>query len=194
MRRASFILGALAVVGSANAVVVNYTNAVDWQTAVDTYSSISFTSFGAGTALTNQYAGVGVLFDGNTTITAQAPPIFVDGKGIDVNNGSSGAINITFTHDMTAFATDFPGAAHYDLFEGNTLVGSSDNYGGSGTGFFGGVVSSVAFNKVAVTDWFDNVVFVDNIHYSNAVVPEPASMIALGVGLVAVIRRRRRSK
>lgn len=191
MKKLLFGFVTAAVASASQAVVFNYTDAISWQTAVDTYQSISFTSLADGTALTNQYAGAGVNFNGTTFITAIAPPIFEDGKGIWQQN-QFGPIEISFTGLRTAFATDFPGAAQYDLYNGATLVGSSNAFGSAGTGFFGGVVSTVAFNRVLVKDWADDLVFVDNIHYGNAAVPEPASMIALGLGVSALVARKRR--
>lgn len=191
MKRLLFGIAAVAVAAASQAAVINYTDAISWQTAVDTYQSISFTSLANGTSLTNQYAGAGVTFNGSTFILDSSAPVFEDGKGI-WQNGNAGSIEINFTGLRTAFATDYPGAAQYDLYNGATLVGSSNNFGGAGTGFFGGVVSTVAFNRVLVKDWVDDFVFVDNIHYGNAAVPEPASMIAMGLGLSALIARKRR--
>jgi hypothetical protein len=60
--------------------------------------------------------------------------------------------------------------------------------GGGGWGWFSGVVSSIAFDRIQLSD-FDEQVFVDNMYFST--IPGPAGLAVLGLaGLLRGCRRR----
>ncbi len=96
--------------------------------------------------------------------------------------------------NINAIGAEFPGAMTIDLYDGDTLVGTSADFAGSGTGFFGGV-SGISFNKAVLRDWVDDTVYIDNLHFgtSGATIPAPGAVLlgTLGAGLVGWLRRRR---
>jgi hypothetical protein len=79
------------------------------------------------------------------------------------------------------------------LYSGATLLDISSQFAGVGSGFFGGAVST-PFDRVVLIDWFDDVVFIDNLHFGNAVVPIPAAIWLFGSGLLGMVGIARRKK
>ena len=167
--------------------LTNHTNLVSYNAAVGPHTVIDFTDLAPGTTLSNQYAGLAVTFtDGDDQILSSIYFV-VDGIGVAGN----GRIHLTFSSYMDHIGAEFPGALVIDLYDGTTLIGTSDNFAGSGTGFFGGV-SDVSFNKVVLRDWFDDTVFTDNLHFGR-VIPAPGAILlgSIGLGVVSWLRRRR---
>ena len=107
-----------------------------------------------------------------------------------------GHFELSFASSIFSLGFDFPGALVIELYDGATLVGTSDNFGSSGAGFFGGVLSTVAFNRAIVFDHCCAAVFADDMHFGAGVrvVPEPSTAALLGFALAALsfLRRRRR--
>jgi hypothetical protein len=182
--RTSTILGAMSIAllaGSASAAITSYTVKGNWLTDIGTIpTTITFTEVPTGTVLGNQYPDL-TFTDGNDTVVNNGA--FVN-DGIGVNG--NGRIDITFDFFLNAVGVDFPGAMTLDLYSGGTLIGSSIDFAGSGTGFFGGVISDDAFDRVVIRDWVDDSVFIDDFHY----VPAPASAVFVGLGALAARRRR----
>lgn len=182
--RTSTILGAMSVAllaGSASAAITSYSVKADWLTDIGTTpTTITFTEVPTGTVLGNQYPDL-TFTDGNDTVISNGA-FLNDGIGVD----GSGRIDITFDFFLNAVGADFPGAMTLDLYSGGTLIGSSIDFAGSGAGFFGGVISDTAFDRVVIRDWFDDTVFIDDFHY----VPAPATAAMLGLGALAMRRRR----
>jgi|SaaInl4_150m_RNA_FD_contig_121_123679_length_698_multi_2_in_0_out_0_1 hypothetical protein len=182
---------------SANAAFVDYTDRADYlnQVAAESMSltMIDFTGLAAGTTLTNQYAGLDVMFDGSDTIVNNTA--FVeDGWGVyDI-----GTIELMFIAPMTHVGADFPGTLAIDLYQGTTLVASSADFGSTGTGFFGGRLTDDSFfDRVILSDWNGPVASIDTLYFGGvvgSVVPEPASLSLLGIGLAGMAIRRIRRK
>jgi hypothetical protein len=55
-------------------------------------------------------------------------------------------------------------------------VGESTNFGGSGPGYFGGVVSDLPFDRAVLSDWLYGDVYIDNLHVA---VPESGPRLAI---------------
>jgi hypothetical protein len=191
MRRVLVISIAFGVAASSQAQVTNFTDFTAWTTATDYSQEITFASLGFNVVVTNQYAAVGVSFLDAVTFGSAH---FGDGIGI-FNQGGTAPIEVDFANPTTAFGTDLIVGAQYALFDGTTLVGTSNQFGSNTFAeTFGGVVSTQAFNRVVISNWaIAATPSVDNIHWGAASVPEPMSMFALCAGIGALVARRRKA-
>jgi hypothetical protein len=123
-------------------------------------TTITFTEVPVGTIVTTEFAGLGAVFtDGNDTTLAN--PAFVeDGIGVDGN----GRVTVQLSQPANAIGSNFPGALTIELYDaGGSLIYTSTDFAGSGTGFFGGVISDTPFASVVFRDWVDDLVFLDDI-------------------------------
>lgn len=191
---AAVLAVALSSTVGAQAAIVSYTSKVDYLAAAGSQTEIDFTDLPDGTVLGSQYAAQGVSFTDGDDRVDTAPALFSDGRGFFDGSGRAASVTMVFSSLITSFGVDFPGAAAFDLFDGSSLVGSSANFGGSGTGFFGGVVSTVGFNRVVMRDWAFPEGFYDNITFGSGggTVPEPSTLLLAGAALVALGSRARR--
>lgn len=174
----------------AQAAPIEFTNQATWAAAAGGVSAITFVGLADGVVVTNQFSGVGVAFtDGNDTVLSSVNFV-TDTKGID----AKGSTTLQFGSTQSVIGFDFPGALHLDLFLGAALVYSSSNFAGSGAGFFAGITGA-AFDRVVVTDWVDQLAFIDNIYIGRAPIPEPETYALMlgGLGLVGWMARRRRN-
>jgi PEP-CTERM motif len=106
------------------------------------------------------------------------------------NESRLAPIVLQFTKPVRSLGIDFPGILRVELFSGDTSLGSSDHFGSSGPGHFGGVVSDLSFDRAVISrDWLDEAVYIDNLYV--APVPEPSTwaLLALSSGLVWFLRR-----
>lgn len=141
-----------------------YTDRASWEAAAGPSSTANFTGFADGTPITNQYSSLGMLFtQGNDTVLSTGAFV-VDGKGVQCN----GDMEIQFAAPVSSIGADFPGALQITLYSGASLVYSSSNFAGSGSGFFAGLVSSTPFDRAVIKDWFDQQAYVDNVSVGGA--------------------------
>jgi hypothetical protein len=168
--------------------VTVYTNKQQWETAVGSFSSITFTGFPEFTIITNQFEHLGIVFsDGDDSIdfSASFPS---DGHGLVSNEvGTPGTIGITATGDLHAFGFDFIGYLQVDLLNEGSLLFSSSSYHADFAPFFG-VVSTDPFDEIFARDWHDGTVALDNIHFGPPI-PAPHTFVLLGAGLLLSPRR-----
>jgi hypothetical protein len=169
--------------------VENFTSLAAYNMAVGPHTVIDFTDLASDTILSDQYAGLGVLFTDGDDRVAGDPAFVADGKGV---NGF-GRIDLTFTIPVNTIGAEFPGSLVIDLYDESTLVATSDEFGGAGTGFFGGV-SGVSFNRAVLRDPVDDRAFIDNLHFGfvSPVIPAPGALVlgTFGVALAGWLRGR----
>jgi hypothetical protein len=142
-----------------------------------TFSEASTGTGGPGWRLISVWTGFGRQLTDNAgisdiTVAFNAPMLMV---GLDVGIG--------------------PGSYQVDFLNGNTVVGSvSGNTPTNGDHFFAGWQHAAGITSVHITEPSGENGFVgglDNVRYD--AVPEPASIAALGLGAMALIRRRKRA-
>ena len=138
-----------------------------------------------------------VVIDGGPGVTNNIAPPNVVSVGND-----SGVLAITFPSLISQFGYGFaiesfgvnPASTTISLFDGAVPVGSL-SYGGAPdpmfTGGFAGIQSTLAFNRAELT--FNSAVApafaVDNIRTSSNTVPEPGTLLLVGAGIGAIVRR-----
>lgn len=143
-----------------------------------TFSESSTGSGGPGWRLISVWAGFGRQLTDNAGISkitlAFNTPMFKVGMDVGIF-GNSGRYDVAFMN-------------------GNTVVGTVSGTGsGVDSHFFAGWMSGGGITGVIITEPSGEnglVGGIDNVRYD--VVPEPATMIALGAGIAGLIARRRR--
>jgi len=178
---------------TADALIFNYTDLTTYLAAAGPQLGISFSEVPPLTFLGAQYAGQGVTFTEGDDLTLSSSSFVVDGFGAQ---GTNNFFDISFGSATYSAGFDYPGALRIDLYQGASFLGSSDDFGGVGGGFFGGVVSTTPFDRIVVTDWYVADVYIDEMYYGGvgAVVPEPSSLVLLGCGLAGLAGFRVRRK
>ena len=171
--RATLFSSAIALMAiSVCAAPIEYTDLSTFNAAAGAHTILTFTGLAGGTIITSQFAGQGVTFTDGDDRAALNGAFITDGAGVDAN----GSISLAFSGLRDSIGAEYPGGLQFQLFQGATLVYTSSQFGGSGTGFFAGV-TGVTFDHAVISDWVDSAVFVDNLHFSGQVsgVPEPST-------------------
>ncbi len=143
------------------ALTTEYTDYATWLAAISCDPAENrYADLGAGVTVTAQYAGVGATYtDGNDVTYAYASS--TDGMILE----GFGRVNISFSVPVCVIGVNFPGALRIVGYSGATVVLTSSDFAGSGTGFFGGVISDTPFDRVELIDWFDEAVYIDDVYY-----------------------------
>ena len=111
-----------------------------------------------------------------------------DGWGL---NGSFDESTIEFDAPMTTIAMDFPGTLRIQLFSNDQLIYTSPLLGSGGTGFFRGLISTEAFDKVHIDDPLSGL-FIDNLYFGPPIPAPPALALIAAAALLGQTRRRSR--
>jgi hypothetical protein len=169
-------VASLAILQHASASVTLYEEYSTWTAASGPFTTVTFNEVPHPSILTNQYQDLGILF---TSADPDVAGFFSNASDQAAVNGLD-VIEITFAAPINEFAWLHPDATRIKLFSGDDLVYQSTYLGGSGWGWFSGLTSSVAFDRIQLND-FDqpNSVFVDNIYFSTIPAPGGAALIWL---------------
>ena len=166
--------------------VIEFRDKDEWIAAVGDYTTIDFTGFAEGTYITDQYADLGILFtDGDDWIHRSQS--YHDGAGLTSGNYPE-LIETAFWEAQAWLAVDYPGDVQFDLYSGSELIYTASFYAG-GAGNFGGVLSTVPFDRVVISDPVDGFVYIDDLHFG---VPGPSTIAAMG--MLCFLSRRNRKR
>ncbi|MDY7110197.1 MAG: hypothetical protein SYC29_16320 [Planctomycetota bacterium] len=168
--------------------ITEYDDKDEWEAAAGSWSTADFTGFEMGTPIDEQYAYLGVHFvDGYDFVLCCDYETFPqDGAGLDGNE----YVDLVFDAPMSSIAADFPGAIGFDLyFEGEPFYTSSE-FGGGGLGNFGGLVSTVPFDRAVIWQYGTHPnVTLDDLHFGPPI-PAPSPFCIISAALLAPRRRR----
>jgi hypothetical protein len=180
-------VASLGILPQAGASVTLYDAYDAWTAASGPFTTVTFNEVPHPSILTSQYQDLGILF---TSADPDVAGFFSGASDQAAVNGLS-VIEITFAAPIGAFAWLHPGATRIKLFSGDDLIYSSNYEGGSGWGWFTGVSSATAFDRIQLNDFgaFGDDVFVDNIYFST--IPGPAGAALIGLAVLLGRSRRR---
>jgi hypothetical protein len=164
----------------------------EWWDAVGDVTTIDFTDYPHGTIISDQYADIGVNFEGQNNGIMESSVFINDGFGLRGWGGTW----VHFDEPMNWISADFPGTLLFALFYNDNLIYESFELGGTGTGNFAGLISDKQFDSVylfrlIITDPSDNTVYIDDLHFGALTVPAPGVLSVLAFALFANRRRRR---
>jgi hypothetical protein len=171
--------------------IVEYRDKGEWEAAAGSWSTADFTGFPMGTPITEQYAHLGVHFvDGYdfVVLDPEYTTFLNDGAGLDGNE----LVDLIFDAPMYWIAADFPGFLGFDLYFKGEFFYKSSEFGASGVGNFGGVVSTEPFDRAVLWEYgtYPNV-NVDDLHFGPPI-PAPPALPLVGAALLAPRRRHTR--
>jgi hypothetical protein len=196
MSRMKFIVS-IALVGSsstsAHASIVTYTNQSAWEVATGSSTYIGFNEYAVGTIITDQYQALGVTFtDGDDKIVSGDAGIFpVDGRGLRGYWGQFGfhkPITAVFDAPRYSVAAHFSSGSIIQLYLGSQFVGQTGIFTPAFTGPFGGITSTVPFDRVVLDN--GSTIGIDSLFFGSAV-PGPGGFGALALASVCLRGRRR---
>lgn len=163
------------------AIISEFTDLPTYNAAVGPHTTIHFNDkIPGGAIITGQYLGEGATFNDGDDLIHFDSNFITDGVGL---NGS-GRIDISFSSLINHIGVEFPGALRIELYLGGSLLDTSSQFAGQGTGFFGGLIST-PFDRVVLIDWVDNKVFIDNVHIG-ATIPIPPALWLFASGLLGL--------
>ncbi len=182
-----FVSSVLACSLAASADVVEFHDRAEWEAAVGSFTTIDFILPPSGTPISDQYSDLGVHF-GEWIFSHNSGSYQNDGWGIH------GAVDGAWVHFDTPqhwVGLDHPGTTNIELYRDGELIHTTGTFGSSGAGFFGGVMSSVAFDEIYIfRHGPNNFVFIDDLHFG-AMVPGPGGLALLALAGAFTARRRR---
>jgi PEP-CTERM motif len=162
--------------------------------AVLTFSEVALAS---GTSLTNQFAAFGVTFLGGAYYDPQPGGFFPTVAAGNFSAGGSPPVGLTnpftiiFTAPVGGAAFQFitnPGSTTFTARLGGVSVESFVAATSTAQLFYG--FQGITFDNILINVSTDNnAALFDNIQTGSAV-PEPTTMILIGTGVLAALRRR----
>jgi hypothetical protein len=164
--------------------IVEYRDKGEWEVAAGSWSTADFTGFPMGTPIDEQYARLGVHFVDGYDFVVLGSSFPNDGAGLDGNE----LVDLVFDAPMYWIAADFPGMLTIDLYYDGEFFYRSSFFGGSGVGWFGGLISTAPFDRAVIWDYDDNVAM-DDLHFGPPI-PAPSAVFIVGAALLAGRRWR----
>jgi hypothetical protein len=182
-----------AIAVPASGAIVHYTNQEEWEAANAGHTFIDFQGFPGGTNITDQYAPLGVSFVGGSEWVSNNWSKFpIDGWGL--TGGFQGAtpliITAQFDAPRTAIGVNFLSGMQFTLFLGDAMIGTSATFVQFDTGNFGGIISTLPFDKVTFKNPASGGSDIDNLFFG-AAIPAPASLVLFALLGMSAARRRR---
>ena len=125
-------------------------------------TELTFSDQSAGTIITTQYAGTaGVTFGGSSAMVLSTTA-FSDRFGLYCD--CKAGVTLTFSTPQTALGVVYAGGMLISLLDASgTILSATSLEGGSGSGYFLGVISATAFTSAVLQDTGDNTLAIDSV-------------------------------
>ena len=140
-----------------------YTSRADFLSAAGgELTELTFSDQTAGTIITTQYAGsAGVTF-GGSSVMVLSTTAFSDRFGLYCD--CKAGVTLTFASPQTALGVEHAGGMLISLLDASGVILSTTALeGGSGSGYFLGVISATAFSAAVLQDTGDNKLAIDTL-------------------------------
>lgn len=194
MKKVIVLAALTALVGAAQAQIFN--NAAAFQTAINNDPGQFNNSFGAATATWSGGSPTMAY-----TVSAPGSSLYTDGDFLGVFNATANLV-ITFNSgNVRAVGGNFFHTNSVDAFIAGRAVtltysdGTVDTFAPTSITDFRGYVSNTILTSLTITAGGAAApaafASMDNVITSTQAVPEPGSILALGLGAVALMRRRK---
>lgn len=178
------VIGVALLAATCPAEVIEFTDKDEWIAAVADYTTIDFTGFDEGTVITNQYSHLGITFTTGYDVVLHGWGSFPnDGAGI---GGADTYTEIVFDTPQLWIAADYPGSVQFDLYSHGEFLNCSGFFT-NGIGDFAGLVSSVPFESVIITDPVLPPHFIDDLYFG---VPSPGALSLITMTILFPRRAR----
>jgi len=191
MRFVNIAAAAIALTASTgiHAAVTQFMSFDDWTSEAGAFTEIGFTGFPDLTEIVDQYEHDGVLFPGLDVIQGPSQSAYpIDQWGL---SSVDDFIDMQFVDPISAFAIHFPGFTNIRMWSGDTVIGEVIDVGGGDGGYFIGFTFDVPVTRVEMIEPFPpGIVNIDQLYFT--VIPSPAALPLLAIGLLGGPRRRRR--
>ena len=155
----------LAFCGSSRATVTTATNKTQWQNIVGPHTTITFVEYSNFTIITNQYAGLGIVFtDTNDYVFVNST--FPDNHAL-LNSapfGQLGTVHMSFSQPRYSLGFDFTGHIQVELYYQGLPIFTSYGYVADVTPFLG-FVSTTPFDGAKAWSFDTSQVNLDNIYF-----------------------------
>jgi len=146
--------------------ITEYTDEATWAAALGVPTAINpYGDLASGVIVTNQYSSLGALYTDGDDLTVDSVEA-IDGRYLQ----GGGGINVEFSDPINAVGINYPGALRVTGYLDGAEVFVSSDFGGSGSGFFAGIISTDQFDRILIVDWVDSAVFIDDINYDRGTV------------------------
>jgi MYXO-CTERM domain-containing protein len=140
-----------------------YTSRADFLSAAGgEITELTFSDQSAGTIITTQYAGTAGVTFGGSSVMVLSTTAFSDRFGLFCD--CKAGVTLTFSSPQTALGVEHPGGMLISLLDASgTILSTTALEGGSGTGYFLGVISATAFSSAVLQDTGDNTLAIDTL-------------------------------
>lgn len=139
-----------------------YTDKAAWTAADDAGAptTLTFVELSNTAVVTTQYTTQGATFLAASNTAVVNAAFVTDGTGLNLGTGGT----VVFGFPVCAIAADYPDGLQIVLRDAaGTVIHTSAQFGGAGTGLFAGILTPTPATSAVISDWSDSSANLDNL-------------------------------